>query len=238
MKVKNNNCPFLFKVKNSLGTLESDVMNVIWKKKKTSVKEVTETLRFNRPIAYTTTMTVMDKLFKKGFLTREKIGKAYRYCPVAPRHIFVNEALSAILQDLIASYGKAKVLFSGIRLALLHFRFSYELGSKIAPYKKPMWYGSALTVLSTFFLYSIWELLQNLEFFGAMGYIRLFLAEPRLIFNHFGFIIPAILESLPTVNLLTTIILLVLFVLLINKLVKLLELKTNIFFKIKSGDIA
>lgn len=235
MSIKNNNSPSLFRVKNSLGTLESDIMNVIWKRKKAYVKEVAETLRFNRPIAYTTVMTVMDKLFKKGFLTRHKIGKAYQYRPVAPRHIFMNKALSAILYDLIANYGRAKVFLSATHLSLSNFpqfSFSFKLSSKVAPYKKPAWYGLTFTTLSTFFLYSIWELLENLEFFGTMDYLRLSLAEPSLFFTHFNLVTPAILESLPIVNLSTTVIFLALFTLLINKLVKLLDFKTNIFPKL------
>lgn len=228
----NNNTPPLFSVKDSLGPLESDVMNVIWKKKKAYVREVVETLRLKRSLAYTTVMTVMDKLFKKGFLKREKIGKAYQYCPVAPRDIFANKALSLVLHDLITNHGRAKVLFSAMHLSLLNFRFSFGLSSKLALHKKPAWYGLTFTALSAFFLYSFWELLKNLEFFGTMSYLKLSLAEPRLVFNHFNLMVPAIIESLPIVNLSTTVIFLALFALIARRLIKLLDLKMTIFPKL------
>jgi len=235
MNTKNDKIPNLFKVETSLGTLESDVMNVIWKEKKVYVREVAEILRFKRPIAYTTVMTVMDKLFKKRFLARKKIGKAYQYRPVAPRDIFANKALSLVLHNLVTNHGKVKVLLSATRLSLpnfLLFSFSFGLSSKVAPYKKPAWYGLTFTVFSAFFLFSFWELLKNIGFFGTISYLRLSLTEPALVSNHLNLVIPAILESLPIVNLSATLIFLVFLALSAKKLVKLLDLKTTIFPKL------
>jgi predicted transcriptional regulator len=66
-----------------LGELEAAVMDRLWSRAVPStVREVHADLRRERRIAYTTVMTVMDKLFKKGVLRRDLDGRAYRYTPV------------------------------------------------------------------------------------------------------------------------------------------------------------
>lgn len=58
------------------------------------VREVLEELRELRPLAYTTVMTVMDKLHRKGWLTREREGRAYLYQPSASRETYAAELMS------------------------------------------------------------------------------------------------------------------------------------------------
>lgn len=80
--------PPLFLIRNNLGPLEDEVMRVVWKKKSLTVREVLETLRKVRTIAYTTVMTIMDSLYRKGFLKRVKIKKAYRYFPASKKIVW------------------------------------------------------------------------------------------------------------------------------------------------------
>jgi len=61
----------------AVGELESEILTVLWKKDKTTVREALQSLKEKRVLAYTTVMTVMDNLYKKGFLKREKIKKTY-----------------------------------------------------------------------------------------------------------------------------------------------------------------
>jgi predicted transcriptional regulator len=64
----------------SLGQLERDVMKEIWRNQaETSVRQVTEA--FGDRVAYTTVMTTLDRLYKKGLLKRRKIGRAFLYSP-------------------------------------------------------------------------------------------------------------------------------------------------------------
>lgn len=78
-----------------LGELENEVMTRLWQwNRLVTVREVLEDLQREREIAYTTVMTVMDKLFQKGWLRREQQGRAYRYAPVSTR-----EAYSAALMN-------------------------------------------------------------------------------------------------------------------------------------------
>ena len=81
------------------GELESTVMDRIWRQgRPLAVREVHEELKAERAIAYTTVMTVMDKLYAKGWLRREPRGRAYVYESVASREEYtarlMREALS------------------------------------------------------------------------------------------------------------------------------------------------
>jgi len=82
------------------GELEAEVMLRLWARAApTTVRELVDELQRQRPIAYTTVMTVMDTLFRKGWLRRELVGRAYRYAPVATREQYsaelMREALAA-----------------------------------------------------------------------------------------------------------------------------------------------
>jgi predicted transcriptional regulator len=59
-----------------------------------SVREVLDDLRGDRTLAYTTVMTVMDNLYRKGWLTREREGRAYRYRPSASREVHAARLMS------------------------------------------------------------------------------------------------------------------------------------------------
>ena len=64
-----------------LGARELAVMKVVWRLEEASVREVYETLRKRRPLAYTTVMTMMSTLETKGFLKKRPDGRAFRYRP-------------------------------------------------------------------------------------------------------------------------------------------------------------
>jgi predicted transcriptional regulator len=71
------------------GQLEEQVMWRVWAADHpVQVREVREALRPDRELAHTTVMTVLDKLFRKGWLRRETTGRAYRYSPVMSRESY------------------------------------------------------------------------------------------------------------------------------------------------------
>ena len=68
------------------GQLEMAIMDVMWAAESPCmVREVRERLRYDRPVAYTTVMTVMNILHRKGVLQRDKLGRAWQYWPVEAR---------------------------------------------------------------------------------------------------------------------------------------------------------
>lgn len=82
-----------------LGELEQAVMDRMWSwGHPVAVREVLEDLQRERTLAYTTVMTVMDNLHRKGVLTRQKQGRAFVYRPALTREqhtaAFMGEVLA------------------------------------------------------------------------------------------------------------------------------------------------
>jgi predicted transcriptional regulator len=68
----------------ALGDLEREVMTQLWDAgEPLTVRQVHERVR--RDLAYTTVMTVLDRLAKKGVVLQEKVDRAYRYAPAQTR---------------------------------------------------------------------------------------------------------------------------------------------------------
>jgi len=63
----------------TLGRLESSLMDILWVRGESSVRHVFQSI--DRPLAYTTVMTTLERLFKKGLLERRKSGRAFLYTP-------------------------------------------------------------------------------------------------------------------------------------------------------------
>ena len=64
-----------------LGELESAVMEVLWAEPGQTVNGVETRLRDGRDIAHTTVLTTLDRMYRKGYLTRDKQAKAFVYMP-------------------------------------------------------------------------------------------------------------------------------------------------------------
>ncbi|MFC6014997.1 BlaI/MecI/CopY family transcriptional regulator [Plantactinospora solaniradicis] len=98
-----------------LGDLERAVMDVLWDRGASAgsgvtVREVAEGLR-NRELAYTTVMTVLDRLAGKGMVERERAGRAWRYRPAASREAHIARLMLDAL-DLAGSRDAALVRFA------------------------------------------------------------------------------------------------------------------------------
>jgi predicted transcriptional regulator len=65
----------------SLTPLELDIMKAVWRRHPITVKDVQDAIRPDRALAYTTVMTVMHRLYLKGFLDRHLQSKAHYYEP-------------------------------------------------------------------------------------------------------------------------------------------------------------
>lgn len=83
-----------------LGHLEVTVMEILWAKGESSVRDVIEKL--GRPLAYTTVMTTLDRLFKKGLLERRKSERAFFYSPSLSRQQWEQKRASDWLAEFLA----------------------------------------------------------------------------------------------------------------------------------------
>ena len=83
-----------------IGSLEADILAIIWESQRATVRDVYETLREQRPIAYTTVMTVMNNLVKKDLLTQDRTAIAYVYTPAIPGNEVASTILDSVVQRL------------------------------------------------------------------------------------------------------------------------------------------
>jgi predicted transcriptional regulator len=82
------------------GDLESAIMDVMWTADRPfAVRDVRERMSYPRPVAYTTVMTVMDILYRKGVLRREKDGRAWRYWPAEAREEHDARLMAEVLRS-------------------------------------------------------------------------------------------------------------------------------------------
>ncbi len=95
---------------HGLGELEAAVMNILWDEQPLKVRDVLDRLETGKRLAYTTVMTVLDNLHRKGFVKRERIGRAWHYRPAQSREAHVG----GLINDALATGGDRTA-------ALLHF---------------------------------------------------------------------------------------------------------------------
>ncbi len=91
------------------GDLEAVIMDRVWEHAEpVTVRELHDEMSAGRVIAYTTVMSTMDNLHRKGWLNRVKEGKAYRYSPSASR----AEYSARLMREALADGGDTEMVLS------------------------------------------------------------------------------------------------------------------------------
>jgi predicted transcriptional regulator len=94
---------------HGFGDLEAVIMHRVWDHGgPVTVRELFEQLQAERVIAYTTVMTTMDNLHRKGWLARVKEGKAYRYTATASR----EEYSARLMREALDGGGDTQAVLS------------------------------------------------------------------------------------------------------------------------------
>lgn len=97
-------------LKTFLGELETEVMEAVWKQKKSTVRSVLFKIQKKRQIAYTTIMTVMSRLYEKGLLRRRTDSSgAYVYLPRQTKEDFFARISGDLITKLLKNYGAVAV---------------------------------------------------------------------------------------------------------------------------------
>ena len=81
-------------------------MAVVWEHFPTTARDVCDRLTGKRARAYTTIMTTLDRLHRKGLLRREKEGLAWRYEPVFSRASFEKALADAVAARVLEDHGE------------------------------------------------------------------------------------------------------------------------------------
>lgn len=86
------------------GRLEAEIMDIVWDNHPITIKRVLYFLNKRHSYAYTTVMTVMNRLSAKKILTRTKKSHSFVYSPAMGKKEYLETAVEEILSSLIADY--------------------------------------------------------------------------------------------------------------------------------------
>jgi predicted transcriptional regulator len=87
-------------LEGELGRLEMSVMEILWARGECNVRDVVNLLE--RPLAYTTVMTTLDRLFKKDLLDRRKSERAFLYSPRLSHEEWQRERAGHLVAGFLA----------------------------------------------------------------------------------------------------------------------------------------
>ena len=88
-----------------LGPLETQLLRLLWERGPATVRELVDTGKVTG--AYTTVMTTLDRLYKKGVLERVAEGRAFRYSPRQSREEFKGSMIRRVIGEMLAGPGQA-----------------------------------------------------------------------------------------------------------------------------------
>ncbi len=160
----------IYQIKPVLGDLEMKVLERVFDY--SSPREVLERLKDEKNYAYTTIMTVLDKLYKKGYLTRERKGKTYYYSLVENYQKLKINSLKKIIADGFFYFGVFNFVNEETNLSLV-----YILSRVVNFLQRP--------VLKTAMIFSSILLMINFIFHlyldGFFDYLSFLFINPSLI---------------------------------------------------------
>ncbi len=87
------------KKSSTLTEFEQRIMNILWQRKELSVREATEVLSLERPVAYTTVLTMFKILKEKGYVRHRKEGRAFIYHAIINQTDARRSALSKLIDQ-------------------------------------------------------------------------------------------------------------------------------------------
>ncbi len=122
----------LSNARRELPDLELSCLRILWTGGDQTVHGVRERLLPSRPLAYTTIMTVLDRLARKGAVSRRKVGRAHLYHAEFPREAALEHALEKLVE----------VYFDGSRAALISFLDGEPLATQ--PIRTPASFDESL----------------------------------------------------------------------------------------------
>ena len=106
-----------------LAPLELECLSALWPMGKATVRDIFRALAATRPRAYTTVMTIMDRLEQKGIVARHKVGRAFLYQP----RLSAEEARANAVEKIVEGF------FDGSPAALAAHLFSQGGAAREVP---------------------------------------------------------------------------------------------------------
>ncbi|MEN1989010.1 BlaI/MecI/CopY family transcriptional regulator [Paenibacillus hubeiensis] len=91
------------------GPLEAKIMDVLWSRPGSSIREVQTALEQDRDVNFNTVMTVMNRLVYKGLLSKSQKGRTSLYHPVQSKEQFMNDQSKELSHELVDEFGALAV---------------------------------------------------------------------------------------------------------------------------------
>ena len=116
-----------------LAPLELECMSVLWPLGEGTVRDIHRQLAASRPRAYTTIMTIMDRLAHKGIVTRRRVGRAYRY----QANLSADEARVSAIEKIVTGFfdGSPEALAAHLAAAGGASRPSVTAPAQLVPHR-------------------------------------------------------------------------------------------------------
>src|SRR6202521_6415599 len=116
-----------------LAPLELECLSVLWPLGEGTVREIHRHLAASRPRAYTTIMTIMDRLAHKGIVTRRRVGRAYRY----QANLSADEARVSAIEKIVTGFfdGSPEALAAHLAAAGGASRPSVTAPAQLVPHR-------------------------------------------------------------------------------------------------------
>lgn len=100
----------MFVGEHALGPLEGEMLRLLWSRGDATVRELRDEAGLDH--AYTTVMTTLDRLYKKGVLVRTAEGKAFRYRPAQTQAEYDRQKMAEALRALMEGAKDAAIPIS------------------------------------------------------------------------------------------------------------------------------
>lgn len=93
----------------SLGELEQKIMDIVWKSKSCSVRDVLIKLEKDKKLAYTTVATILQRLYDKGVVGRKDSKQGYAYYPKLSKQSYSKKLAKSFFGNFFKSYGDTAI---------------------------------------------------------------------------------------------------------------------------------
>jgi len=100
LNLKFNFNPFKEGLNQVLGSLEKDIVEVLWDRGESSVKNILDIFSADRNVSYSTVITVTNRMVKKCLLTKRKVGKAYLHKPAHNKEQFYELVSKKVVEGV------------------------------------------------------------------------------------------------------------------------------------------
>lgn len=84
-------------------------MNIVWECRGCLIRDVLERLNKRKKLAYTTVATILQRLYKKGLVTRSDKDFAIRYCPKVSKEDYSKRMAKTFIAKFFSSFGDAAI---------------------------------------------------------------------------------------------------------------------------------